>query len=188
MTPLVVTPDWRAASLHEAVRIEQERQRILAGQYFLVRIAGNAGYGDTMRCGRCRRLHQYLTLMCVERPVIGLTRGLYAYYRTMSEKGVEQLLAPQDRMRINQIARVLGNQRDLAESHPYTARQLGDLGDMDVGAIALGLLEPIQADTARRLVEKINSRGVKPTFDPAEDTPEVFNGTATHLSGPGRHA
>jgi hypothetical protein len=44
---------------------------LLAGRWFLIRNDATAGYRP--RCGRCNRVHAFLTLGCVERPFNGLT-------------------------------------------------------------------------------------------------------------------
>jgi hypothetical protein len=140
----------------------KERDRILAGRFFLVRIAGN---GDVWRCKRCRAKHTYLTLNCIEQPFSGLTRGLYAYLKTVGATGAEAFLNPTQRARLAAAARLLGSQPDLATSHPLTARSLHVAErDADVGCIALGVLEPITATKARQLAAAINSRGCKPPF------------------------
>lgn len=48
---------------------------VLAGRTFLIRNDSNVGYYP--RCGRCNRVHRYLTLACVERPFSALTE-IYA--------------------------------------------------------------------------------------------------------------
>lgn len=148
----------------------REQQRILAGRYFLVKIAGN---GDVWRCRRCGGKHRYLTLMCVEQPFSGLTRGLYAYYRTVGVYGAESYLSPVERARYAELRRLFGDAPDIATSHPEFARQVGTADrDADVGAFtftatepsatALGLVEKIDRDKASRLVARINGRGLKP--------------------------
>lgn len=140
-------------------RAIKDRERLLAGQFFLVNIARGAA-GEIWRCRRCRGKHRYLTLMCVEQPFSGLTGGLYAYWHTVGAHGAEAFLTTSERARLDAIAAQINPGRaDLASSHPETARAIGTgERDADVGALALGLLEPIKADKARDLVRRINMR------------------------------
>lgn len=151
-----------------------EQERLLAGRFFLVKIAGN---GEVWRCRRCGGKHRYLTLMCVEQPFSGLTRGLYAYYRTVGVHGAMNYLTPAERSRYAELARMFGplDTPDLATSHPLMARSMGTgERDADLGALsftatepsstALGLVERISRDKAARLAARINSRGIKPPF------------------------
>ncbi len=154
MTQVEATVPWFMPT-PEQVR---ERDRILAGIYFLVR---QGGLGEKMRCKRCGARHEYLTLMCVEQPFSGLTQGLYAYWRAAGAHGAYQHLAPADRARYDALTERFGP--DMAESHPQTVRQLGTATtDVDFGAIALGTLEPITRQKAQSLIWRINARGCRP--------------------------
>lgn len=165
----LVLPWWIPSPEQEA-----ERRRILASRFFLVKIGGN---GDVWRCRNCKGKHRYLTLMCVEQPFSGLTRGLYAYYRTVGIHGAESYLSQAEQRRYKRLKEAFGplNAPDVASSHPQMARSIGTAErDADVGAFtfvatvpsstALGLVEPIDRDKAARLARRINMRGIKPAF------------------------
>lgn len=47
-----------------------EMEKLARGRWFLLRNDGP--HGERLRCGRCKGLHQYFTLACVERPFHGL--------------------------------------------------------------------------------------------------------------------
>lgn len=167
MTSPIVLPHWMMTREQE-----KEQRKILAGRFFLVKIAGN---GDVWRCRRCRGKHRFLTLGCIEQPFSGLTRGLYAYYRTVGMHGAESYLSPAERARYAALGRMFGPMAgvpDVATSHPLMARQIGTAErDADLGALtftatepssaALGLVEPISREKAARLVARINTR-IKP--------------------------
>jgi hypothetical protein len=147
-----------------------ERDRILRGQFFLVRTRGNSGIGETLRCSRCKGQHNYLTLLCVERPFSGLTGGIFAYYRTMGASGAVEFLTPVQRARFERAAQLLseelGDVLDFGAVHPRTAAELGvPERDAELGAIALGILEPISKERARRYVDRINARGCRPKLE-----------------------
>lgn len=169
MTSPIALPHWMMTEAQE-----REQRKILAGRFFLVRIAGN---GDVWRCRRCRGKHRYLTLNCIEEPFSGLTRGLYAYYRTVGVHGAEAYLSPAERARYAALGRMFGpmNLPDVATSHPLLARRIGTAErDADLGAMtftatepsstALGLVEVIPREKAERLARRINMRGIKPPF------------------------
>lgn len=169
MTSPIVLPPWL-----QTEEQEREKHKILASRFFLVKIGGN---GDVWRCRNCKGKHRYLTLMCVEQPFSGLSRGLYAYYRTVGVHGAESYLSPSERARYRRLAEAFGplNVPDVASSHPQMARSIGTAErDADVGALsfvatvpsstALGLVEPIDREKARRLAARINMRGIKPAF------------------------
>lgn len=170
MSPTLALPEWMVT---EAQALEQ--RRILAGRWFLVKIAGN---GEVWRCKRCQGKHRYLTLMCVEQPFSGLTRGLYAYVKTIGMHGAEAYLSPAERARYRRLEHLLGpsgGAPDVASSHPLLARRFGTAErDADVGAFtftarepsadALGIVEPISRAKAADLARRINLRGVKPAF------------------------
>lgn len=173
MRPSVILPDWELGEFETAEKLQAEIDRIKAGRFFLVKIAGN---GDVWRCRNCGGKHRYFTLLCVEQPFSGLTDGLHAYWRTVGVHAAKDLLPPTERRRLEQIERlVLGDLPDLSVSHPLLARTVGTgLRDIDVGAftftatdetpasLALGRLEPISRAAARQLVERINAKGLKP--------------------------
>lgn len=140
----------------------EERNRILSSRYFLVKIAGN---GDVWRCKRCHAKHRYLTLMCIEQPFNGLSGGLYAYWKTVKDEGLLSAMTPAQRARFERLSATFGNQPNLVESHPETVRSMGmSERDLEVGAYALGILEPITEQKAKQLAAAINRRGIKPQF------------------------
>ena len=141
-----------------------ERERILASQFFLVRIGGSGEIGRCTKNRACNSKHRYLTLNCVEQPFSGITRGIYLYWRAAGAAGIVNSLSARQRSRYDEMTRLFGP-RDLAEAHPYTAQQLrtGEL-DMDIGALALGALEPITRAQAKRLADRINAKGIDPPF------------------------
>lgn len=141
-----------------------KRRKILASRFFLVRQGGSLG--EVLRCSRCKGKHKYLTLMCVERPFDELRNGLFAYYQTAGRSGAHNFFSPQEMDRYNTIQKALGiGVKDLAESHPRFAKSLGVAeGDIDIGAIAVGILDPISKAKARALAWNINARGIKPKF------------------------
>ncbi len=153
MTPRVVLPDWTIGTPEEAARLEAERQRILASSYFLVRISGQ---WDRWRCRNCHGHHPYLTLRCIEQPFSGLDGGLYAVWKAVGAHEVLPTLSPAQRAKFDRVAALFSG-ADLASSHPRTARGLAVAEtDADLGAISLGLLEPISKTKAQVLVDRIN--------------------------------
>lgn len=148
----------------EAMR---ERRRILAGRYFLVRAAGGPA-GEIWRCGRCNGKHRYFTLMCKEQPFSGLTGGLYAFWHVVGAHGAATYLSDAQRGRLRELSRLFGPSRDapdLASAHPQTARQIATAErDADLGALALGILEPITQSEAQRYADRINAAGIRPAF------------------------
>jgi hypothetical protein len=158
MTGTLVLPSW-LPSFEERRR----KDEALARQYGLIRIAGNAGY-DLMRCGRCRGKHAYLTLMCEPQPFDGATRGVYAWFHALGLAGAELHMTPAERQRFANLRRMLNlGRQDFASAHPRTARQFGTAeNDADVGAIPLGLWEPIAPTLAQRLLDRVNAKGPKP--------------------------
>lgn len=143
------------------------QNKVLASVFFLVR---QGGLGERLRCdpqkGGCGGRHQYLTLRCVERPFSGLTGGLYAYYRAVGDHDLVKDLPPAERARYEGIGEALGQlgeMPDLATTDPRTARALGlKPGDSQIGALAMGILDPVPMSLARRLVARINEKGLKP--------------------------
>lgn len=156
----IMLPSWLPSHAERS-----RRDLALTRKYFLVRIAGNAGY-DLMRCRRCNGKHPYLTLMCEAQPFDGSTRGVYAYYHALGLAGGELDMSPAERERFRAAAKLFGPAKDLPAlhtSHPRTARELGTAeGDADVGSWPLGLLEPIPPTLAQRLLDRINAAGLKP--------------------------
>lgn len=149
----------------------EEQRRLLEASYFLVRIGGNAGIGEALRCdprkGGCGGKHQYITLRCVEQPFSGLTGGIYAYWRAVGDAGLADRLTASERARFDAAANVLAGVPDLASSHPDLARRMTrGLAPNDglIGAVALGVLEPIPEHYARRRAQQINARGIRPRF------------------------
>lgn len=133
----------------------RERDRMLASTYFLVRTAGT---GDTLACKRCAGKHRFLTLFCVERPWSGITNGLYGYWKAAGDAA--QFMNPEQSARYARLTRMFGAvEPDLGQAHPRTARSLKlDPRDVDRGAVALGILEPITRAYASKLVDSINQR------------------------------
>lgn len=160
--PLVVPEGMVLPWWIPSPEVLEERERILKNQFFLVRIAGN---GDVWRCTRCNSKHPYMTLMCIEQPFSGVDGGLYAFYKVAGDTGAVDFMNPTQRSRYESISRLFGRQPDLATSHPLLARsiQTGPR-DIDAGAMALGLLEPITRAKAIQLARAINGRGIKPPF------------------------
>lgn len=141
--------------------IEIKRQELLSSQFFLLR---QGEIGEVFRCKRCHAKHMYFTLMCVERPFDGLKEGLAAYFQHAGRNGAEMYLSTIEYQRYEAIRDVL-NRPDLANSHPGMARALGTgANEYDIGAVSLGLLEPITKAKASALVWNINARGLKPPF------------------------
>lgn len=161
LAPLWFLP--AASSWAECRQIMQweiaERERLLATKYVLVRIAGN---GEVWRCGRCNQKHSHLTLGCISQPFTGLDGGLYAYWKTVGDTGAVKFLSPVERERFNRLSGLFGTGPDLATAHPLTARAINPGGrDLEYGAFALGLLEPIKRAEALSLVRRINLKGFK---------------------------
>jgi hypothetical protein len=143
----------------------RQLQILLSSIHFIV-IQGDA-FGERLRCVECGGRHNYITLKCIPKPITGLANGLYAYYRAAKDSGVEKNLSPQERHRLIQIEQVLQAMPDLANVHPELARKLvQDIGprDMQIGAVSLGVLEPISPTQARKFANDINSKGVYPPF------------------------
>ena len=143
----------------------------MEGTYFLVRIGGNAGIGDDLICdpkrGGCGRKHQYISLRCVEQPFSGLTGGIYAYWRAIGDNGLVKSLAAPELARYDAMTNALGGIPELASAHPELARTLTRglaPNDAQIGAIALGVLEPIPTTLARKYARRINDRGCRPKF------------------------
>lgn len=49
-------------------------KRIAAGRFFLLQNRGPKG--QAWRCGRCKGIHDYFTLHCIERPYNGVTHAI----------------------------------------------------------------------------------------------------------------
>lgn len=143
-----------------------EQRKIMESSYFLVNIGG---IGEALICdprkGGCGGKHRYITLRCVEQPFSGITGGLFAYYRAVGDNRLAHHLPPSERLRYDAIGRTLAGLPDLSTGHPETARRLtAGLGQSDalLAGEAIGILEPIPPTLARRKVEQINSRGLRP--------------------------
>lgn len=155
-------PDGRAWALPEFVRPPAEaaeRDRLLAGRYFLVR---QGSLGEIFRCGQCNGKHPYFTLRCVERPFSGVAEGLWAYYQTAGTPQALARMTPAERRQFHQIMRLFGQSTpspDLATSHPETARALA-IPERDIfkGAHPMGVLEEIPQALAQRYVDLINMK------------------------------
>ncbi len=137
----------------------KERDRLLASQYFLVKMAGE---GEVPRCRGCGGKHRYLTLGCIEQPFSGLTHGVYAYWYSMGASGAVHYLSFKQRIQYDRMSKLFKG-RDLASSHPQMAAKLGlSEGDAIMGGLALGVLEPISKRVAQQLQTRINSKGIWP--------------------------
>lgn len=144
----------------------KEQFEILGSMYYLVR--QGAEFGERLRCTRCNNRHDYITLMCIEKPISGLANGLYAYYRALKEAKAEHELEEKDLVRLKEIKEVLMQMPDLSKTHPQLARQtVKDIGpsDLRIGAVSLGILEGISATDARRRADRINEQGIRPPFE-----------------------
>lgn len=167
--PLVVPTPRGPITLPPLARLlltqaqQRERTRLLMGRYFLVNMRlGNLG--EIFRCSRCNGKHERLTRYCIERPFSGLLGGLYAYTSTLDAARNLDMLPPEHRARVEAL-RTLFGATDLGAHHPQLARQLahdptrpsGEV-DLDLGMIALGVLERISPGDAQRLLDRINHR------------------------------
>jgi hypothetical protein len=155
-------PDGRAWALPEFVRTPAEaaeRDRLLAGRFYLVR---QGSLGEIFRCGRCKNRHTYLTLMCIEQPFSGITEGLWAYYQAAGTPQAFLRMTPDEQRRVESVRRFLGPSAglpDLSAGHPQFARGLSvDERDIEVGAVPMGVLEEIPASLAQRFVDRINGQ------------------------------
>ncbi len=166
--PRVILPDFSVGTPAQAVAIEQARARLLASKFYLVKTSGNVGLGEGLRCRGCGSKHRYLTLRCVEQPFDGLNRGLRAYFQVAGDAGAVAYMNPQQRAKYETARRLFqpsAGLPDLSTSHPEMARRVqGDAQDLDVGGVAVGILEPITRQMAQALADRINARGVKPPF------------------------
>ena len=162
----------------------KEQEVLLAQTYFLV-LQGDE-FGERLRCVRCNRRHNYITLMCIEKPISGLANGLYAYYRALKDSGAERNLKPSDLTRLEEIKNVLQQMPDLSKVHPLLARKMvQDIGptDMKIGAVSLGILEGISPTHAHELENRINEVGIKPPFK-LHDLNQAEIDRALEYSGP----
>lgn len=142
-----------------------QHQALLAHNYFLVRQGDE--FGERLRCVRCNNRHDYITLMCIEKPISGLTNGLYAYYNALKSAVPTHELTPAQLSRLEQIYQVLQATPDLSKVHPQMARKVTqDLGpsDLQLGAVSLGILEGISPTRAQRFVDRINDAGLRPPY------------------------
>lgn len=155
----VVLPNWTIGTPEQAEAIEEHRRRLLASRYFLVKIAGN---GDVWRCRNCNAKHTYLTLHCIEQPFPGVYGGLYAYYHTVTASGAHLAFDPVQQARYDRFKELFDLQQlpDLATGHPMLARALATSdNEADIGALSLGVLEPITKTEAERFAGWIRDRG-----------------------------
>lgn len=150
-----------------------EQDRLLATTFYLVK--QGASFGERLRCTRCGNRHDYITLMCIEKPITGLYHGLYAYYRAIKDNRLEANMSPPERNRLAQIEAILQSMPDLSKLHPQLAREVTshlESSDMQIGAVSFGVLEGISPTHAFKLVAKINDRGIRPKYRlgmPTED-------------------
>jgi hypothetical protein len=170
--PLLWTAGGRQLVLPPITRLlltpeqQQERARLLSGQFFLVNMRlGNVG--EIFRCNRCSGKHHRLTLYCLDRPFSGLLGGLYGFVQTVSTAEQAGRLPPEAQARVERIRSLFATTRglpDLASSHPGLARTLDDPSrpagalDVDIGVVSLGLLERLDLADAQRLLDRINLR------------------------------
>lgn len=142
---------------------EEAKKKLLKNQFFLLR---QGELGEISKCRRCGKKERYFTLMCVERPFDGLRQGLLAYYHHVGKNGGQRYLSSVELQRFEEIQKIVVQGRaDIGTSHPQFARTLGTGDDdFDIGAVSLGLLEPITRQKAESLAWNINLRGIKPPF------------------------
>lgn len=143
----------------------KEQEELLANMFFLVRQGSE--FGERLRCTNCNGRHDYITLMCVYKPISGLANGLYAYYRAVKDAGISHTLKADAKERYDQIENLLSTIPDLSTIHPQLARKMvQDVGvsDLQLGAVSLGILEGISPTDAQRLVDKINEKGLRPPY------------------------
>lgn len=160
--PLVPTKTSWFQPSNETMR---EQARLLAHSYFLVKQGDT--FGERLKCTSCGLRHDYITMRCVNKPITGLAGGLFAYYRLITDLHLETELKPEQLVRFREIRSALNEMPDLSRTHPQMARQMmKDIGpsDMKLGALSLGILEPISPTEAADLVDKINERGVIPRY------------------------
>jgi hypothetical protein len=84
----IVASDGRLWTLPDFVRPPdeaEERDRLLAQRYFLVR---QGSLGEIFRCRECKGKHSYLTLRCVERPFSGTGHPLLARAQAVAERDI----------------------------------------------------------------------------------------------------
>lgn len=154
-------------------RTLEAQRRIMESTYFLVSIRGTTSpLGEWLRCdpkkGGCGGKHDYLTLRCCAQPFSGITGGLFAYWRAVGDNGLVSSLAPSERARYDALTNTLGGIPELAASHPEMARSLTRglaPNDAVIGAVALGILEPVPYTLAKKYRDRIRARGCKPRFD-----------------------
>lgn len=145
---------------------ERQLQAVLRAQYFLFANQGGQ-YGERMVCRAqnpdgswrgCGRVHAYLTYLCCELPFRGgdgLERGLYLSMRVATSDA-----------RKNSIMQAISKLPDLAEGHPFTARDLepGQSGENWL-AVLLSLPEPITRQQAEKFAARINDKRPPVPFD-----------------------
>lgn len=161
----VEDPRLKTSWFQPANETMAEIEKLLANSYFLVRQGDE--FGERLKCPRCGLRESYITFMCVPKPITGLFGGLYAYYRAFSDARRETDASPAQLTRFQQIKQILNSMPDLSHVHPLLARKVvKDIGsgDMLLGAVSLGILEPISRTEANRLVERINERGANPRY------------------------
>lgn len=149
-----------------------EQHKLLNHTYYLVRQGDT--FGERLKCTRCQRRHNYITLMCIERPFTGLVGGLYAYYHLVKDNGLLPFMTEGERARYASISRSFNDMPDLGKLHPQLAKKFAsDLGpsDMRLGALSMGVLEGIAEIHAHRLVDKINTQGIRPKLVLEEPNP-----------------
>ncbi len=150
---------WTLPAFVRSPEEAAERDRLLAGRYFLVR---QGSLGEIFRCRECKGKHQFLTLRCCDRPFSGVAEGLWAYLETAGTPQAFARMTPEEQARLAQIRRLFGDPTsipDLATSHPEMARAL-DVGARDIlrGMVPLGIIEEIPRALAQRYQDRINLR------------------------------
>lgn len=144
----------------------RQLQAVLQAKYFLFRNDGGQ-YGERMICKAqnpdgswrgCGRVHSHITYLCVELPFRGgdgLEQGLYLSMRAATSDA-----------RRNSILTAVSKLPDLAQGHPFTARDLEpDESGENWLAVLLSLPEPITRKEAEKFAMRINAKRPIIPFD-----------------------
>lgn len=154
----------------------RQQHKILTSVFYIVKQGDT--FGERLRCVNCNNRHEYITLMCINKPFNGMFSGLYAYYRLVKDNNIEAYLNPGALSRYRNITTMLGSIPNLGSSHPEIARKmLETMGNNDakLGALSLGILEGIAPREAQILTDRINDKGIKPRYILAKPTPyEIY--------------
>lgn len=158
--PIADVPDLAALVRSLGMLSPDEAARLYAieqASWVLVRIDGEA---ERWRCNRCGCRHAHFTLMCVERPFRGLREGLRAYWHNTGLARPADL-SPQQQQHKGLLDKMFDGKAPpaLAARHPEMARRLATPErDIDIGALTLGVVDPIDDQTARQKIARINAR------------------------------